>query len=42
MIAVAAFFHSLIECPGEMWHPIVVAIDEAHLFAPLGGQGVEW
>lgn len=38
MISVAAFFHSLIECPRELWHPTLVAIDEAHLFAPFGGQ----
>ena len=38
MISVAAFFHSLIECPRETWHPTIVAIDEVHLFAPFGGQ----
>lgn len=38
MIAVAAFFQALIEAPREHWHPVLVAVDEAHLFAPFGGQ----
>lgn len=38
MVAVAAFCHALIEAPREHWHPAMVAIDEAHLFAPFGGQ----
>ena len=41
MIAVAGLLRALVECPREHWHPTLVAIDEAHLFAPLGGQGVE-
>jgi hypothetical protein len=38
MIAVAGFLRAIIECPREHWHPALVAIDEAHLFAPLGGS----
>jgi len=38
MMAVAAFFLALIECPRDFWHPTLVAIDEAHLFAPFGGE----
>lgn len=41
MMAVAALCHALIECPQEMWHPTIVAVDEAHLFAPWGTQGQE-
>jgi len=41
MRAVAAIFHALVECPQDMWHPAIVAVDEAHLFAPLGTQGQE-
>ncbi len=37
MIAVAAFLNPLIECPRELWSPSLVAVDEAHLFAPFGG-----
>lgn len=38
MIAVAAFFEALIAAPREHWYPALVAVDEAHLFAPFGGQ----
>lgn len=41
MMAVAAICHALVECPQDMWHPALVAIDEAHLFAPWGTQGQE-
>lgn len=41
MKAVAAFFGALIEAPREHWHPCLVAVDEAHLFAPFGGQASE-
>src|SRR3984957_19584009 len=41
MRAVAAICHALVECPQEMWPPALVAIDEAHLFAPWGTQGQE-
>ncbi len=38
MKAVASFLAALVEAPREHWHPVLVAIDEAHLFAPFGGQ----
>lgn len=41
MMAVAAFLTGLIEAPREHWHPALVVADEAHLFAPFGGQGSE-
>ncbi len=41
MMAVSAICHALVECPQEMWHPALVAVDEAHLFAPWGTQGQE-
>jgi len=37
MLAVAAAITALVEAPREHWHPCLVAIDEAHLFAPHGG-----
>jgi hypothetical protein len=39
MIIVSHFLTALIA--SEHWHPAIVAIDEAQLFAPLGGQGFE-
>jgi hypothetical protein len=41
MVAVAGFLRAIVECPREHWHPALVVIDEAHLFAPFGGQGIE-
>ncbi|MGH6879472.1 ATP-binding protein [Hypericibacter sp.] len=38
MKAIASFLNALIEAPREHWHPMLVAIDEAHLFAPFGGD----
>lgn len=40
MQSVTAFVGALIAAPRENWHPTVVAIDEAHLFAPFGGAGL--
>lgn len=37
MKAVTAFLAALIAAPREHWLPCLVAIDEAHLFAPFGG-----
>lgn len=37
MRIVTAFLNGLIEAPADHWHPAIVAIDEAHLFAPIGG-----
>lgn len=41
MITVTAFICALIDAPREHWFPCMVAIDEAHLFAPFGGQASE-
>jgi PAS domain-containing protein len=38
MIAVANIFIALVDAPREQWHPAMVLVDEAHLFAPFGGQ----
>ena len=37
MKAATAFFTALIEAPREHWHPVMVAVDEAHIFAPIAG-----
>jgi len=37
--AVATFLNGLFEAPSEHWHPAIVAVDEAHLFAPNGDNG---
>lgn len=37
MQALTAFLTALIEAPREHWHPALVSIDEAHIFAPWGG-----
>lgn len=39
--AVAAFLNGLFDAPPEHWHPAIVAVDEAHLFAPNGDNGEE-
>jgi hypothetical protein len=36
---VAAFLGGLFEAPPEHWHPAIVAVDEAHLYAPAGDNG---
>lgn len=41
MMFVASFLPALLDAPEDQRHPVIVAIDEAHLFAPLGGQGFE-
>lgn len=38
MLAIAPFLEGLVEAPRDHWHPCLVAIDEAHLFAPFGGH----
>jgi hypothetical protein len=40
MQAVTAFVGALISAPRENWHPALIVIDEAHLFAPFGGGGL--
>lgn len=39
MEAVSAFLGALFDAPAEDWHPALVAVDEAHLFAPAGDNG---
>ena len=39
MDTVAAFLGGLFDAPAEHWHPAIVAIDEAHLFAPTSNNG---
>lgn len=38
MQAIASFFQALIDAPRAHWHPCLIFVDEAHLFAPFGGQ----
>ncbi|MEF3129136.1 ATP-binding protein [Rhizobium leguminosarum] len=40
MQSVTAFVGALIAAPRENWHPAMIVIDEAHLFAPFGGAGL--
>ena len=35
---VKLFLESLINAPKQLWHPVLVVIDEAHVFAPEKGQ----
>ena len=36
LAAVAALLGTLVMAPSDDWHPCLVAVDEAHLFAPQG------
>lgn len=36
---VAAFLEGLVDAPKALWRPLVVMVDEAHLFAPEKGAG---
>lgn len=38
MRAVSAFLNAIVEAPREHWFTCVVAIDEAHIFAPFGAS----
>jgi hypothetical protein len=40
MQSVTAFVGALIAAPREHWHLALIAIDEAHIFAPFGGAGL--
>ena len=40
MQGATAFVGALIAAPREHWHPALIAIDEAHIFAPFGGAGL--
>lgn len=39
MGAATAFLNALFDAGPEHWHPALVAVDEAHLFAPAGDNG---
>lgn len=39
MECVTSFLTGVFEAPPEDWHPAIVAVDEAHLFAPAGDNG---
>ncbi|MDP5279929.1 DUF87 domain-containing protein [Sphingomonas sp. DG1-23] len=39
MQALTAFLNALFEEGPQHWHPAIVAVDEAHLFAPAGDNG---
>lgn len=36
---VRIFLDAMVESPKESWHPVVVVIDEAHVFCPEKGKG---
>jgi hypothetical protein len=36
---VAAFLEALVDAPKSLWHPAVIMVDEAHVFAPEKGAG---
>lgn len=36
---VAAFLEALVDAPKALWHPAVIMVDEAHVFAPEKGAG---
>lgn len=36
---VKLFLEALLEAPRELWHPALIVLDEAHLFAPEQGHG---
>jgi hypothetical protein len=36
---VAKFLDAMIEAPKKLWHPVIVIVDEAHLFCPEKGAG---
>lgn len=36
---VKAFLDALINAPKKLWHPLVIIVDEAHLFCPEKGAG---
>ena len=35
---VRLFLESLVNAPRELWHPVLVVVDEAHIFAPQVGE----
>lgn len=39
ILFVRRFVEALVDAPRELWHPVLVVIDEAHTFAPEKGHG---
>jgi len=35
---VRLFLESLVNAPKELWHPLIIVVDEAHMFCPEAGQ----
>ncbi len=35
---VRGFLDAMVNAPRELWHPVLVVVDEAHIFAPQHGQ----
>lgn len=36
---VRLFLTAMVEAPKKLWHPCIIIVDEAHMFAPEKGQG---
>lgn len=36
---VRLFLEAMVDAPKELWHPVLVIVDEAHVFCPEKGQG---
>lgn len=36
---VTRFLEALVDAPKQLWHPVLVVVDEAHVFAPEQGHG---
>jgi len=39
---VRRFLDALVDAPKSLWHPVLVVIDEAHLYCPQAGQAESW
>lgn len=37
-VFVARFLHALVNAPRALWHPVLLVIDEAHVFCPQAGK----
>lgn len=35
---VKRFLDSIVQAPRELWHPVLIVVDEAHIFCPEAGQ----
>lgn len=38
MLFVRRFFDALVNAPKALWHPVLIALDEAHVYAPQAGS----